>query len=296
MGLIYSNFYFIQEQKRVLDLKFNNGITLGRLQIFLREKEYQRLCDIFGNTRFCPPEFGSCDDIFLENTFECKISSADYSDYEGAELVHDFNTVLDSKWYCQYDLVIDGGTLEHVFNFPQGLANCMNLLKVGGHLFIFTPANNNMGHGFYQFSPELFYRALSEENGFRVEDMVLYDSRYPGVELDDKLRHWRVSDPAKVASRVGLVSDRPAGIMVHAVKTADKPVFEKYPIQSDYAATYEKVRDNAGSLEFGDSISSRVKDKVKAMVPEKLLRDRIGQAQLNTYSLNNKEFYEKLDW
>ncbi len=296
MGLVYSNFHFIYDQKRELGLKFVNGITLGRQQIFLRAREYQRLCDKYGITSRTLPKFGTCDDQFLENAFGCSITSADYSDYEGAELVHDFNRALDSSWYGKYDLVIDGGTLEHVFNFPQAIANCMNLLKKDGHLFIFTPANNNMGHGFYQFSPELFYRVLDDENGFQVKSMVLCDSKYPGVELDDNLGHWRVADPVKVESRVGLVSNRPAWIMVHAVKTADKPVFEKYPIQSDYATTYEQCKVEGKNPESARKTSGRIKAKVKAILPGKLLRGRIGKAQLNTYSVKNKEFYEKLDW
>ena len=295
MGLIYSHFHFILEQKRKFSLNFENGITLGRQQIYLRKETYYKLCDTYGCPRLSLPEFGSCNDVFLNQTLGCNISSADYSDYEGAELVHDFNTALEERCYGKYDLVIDGGTLEHVFNFPQALANCMNLLKVNGHLFIFTQANNNMGHGFYQFSPELFYRALCDDNGFKVEDMILFDSRYPGVELDDNNRHWRVADPLKVSSRVGLVSDRPAGIMVHAVKTTEKPVFDKYPIQSDYAATYEKAgSENIDSDEI--KVSGSLKEKVKSIVPDKMLRDRLGRAQLSLYSLNNTKFYEKLDW
>ena len=63
----------------------------------------------------------------------------------------------------QFDVVYDGGTLEHVFNFPVALRNAMELLRPGGRLFtIHTCANNLCGHGFYQFSRELFYRTLSQ--------------------------------------------------------------------------------------------------------------------------------------
>ena len=40
------------------------------------------------------------------------------------------------------------------------------MLTVGGSIFVNTPANNMMGHGFYQFSPELMYRIFAEANGF----------------------------------------------------------------------------------------------------------------------------------
>ena len=295
MGLIYSNFYFFLDQKRKLKSNFLAGITLGRQQVYLRDDKYNYLCEKFDLDRILLPEFGKCDDIFLEKTLGCTISSADYSDYEGAELVHDFNLPLSEKYHGKYDLVIDGGSLEHVFNFPQALANCMNLLSVGGSLFIFTMANNFMGHGFYQFSPELFYRALCEDNGFKVEDMVLFHALYPGVEFDDNIQHWRVADPVVVKSRVGLVSGKPGGLMVHAVKTANMPVFEKYPIQSDYAATYEKaVQTNVSNQKA--SVQGKIKDKLRPMLPQKMLNARVGKAQLRDYSVNNSRFYEKLEW
>ena len=66
----------------------------------------------------------------------------------------------------KYTLVIDGGCLEHIFNFPVAIKNCMEMLQEGGHFIGITPANNLMGHGFYQFSPELYFRIFSKENGF----------------------------------------------------------------------------------------------------------------------------------
>ena len=61
----------------------------------------------------------------------------------------------------QFDLVFDGGTLEHVFNFSTALKNCMHMVKPHGRFVSVTLPNNWCGHGFYQFSPELFFRALT---------------------------------------------------------------------------------------------------------------------------------------
>ena len=72
----------------------------------------------------------------------------------------------------KYTVVIDGGSLEHVFNFPIAIKNCMEMLQVGGYFISLAPANNMLGHGFYQFSPELFYRIFSKENGFSVVQYV----------------------------------------------------------------------------------------------------------------------------
>ncbi|GHV03646.1 hypothetical protein AGMMS50229_03290 [Campylobacterota bacterium] len=42
----------------------------------------------------------------------------------------------------------------------------MELVKTGGHLILGTPIDNYYGHGFYQFSPELFFSLLDRDNGF----------------------------------------------------------------------------------------------------------------------------------
>lgn len=57
--------------------------------------------------------------------------------------------------------------------FSQPLRSIMQMLKLGGGYFAALPANNWSGHGFYQFTPELFYRTFSEENGFRVSKLLV---------------------------------------------------------------------------------------------------------------------------
>ncbi|MBX9633729.1 MAG: class I SAM-dependent methyltransferase [Magnetospirillum sp.] len=55
------------------------------------------------------------------------------------------------------DAVFDFGTSEHVFNTPNLLAHMGRILKPGGFVLHHTPANNQVNHGFYQFSPTLYF-------------------------------------------------------------------------------------------------------------------------------------------
>jgi hypothetical protein len=114
----------------------------------------------------------------------------------------------------------------------------MKLVKVNGSIFIFTTCNNHTGHGFYQFSPETFFRIFSEENGFEIQDVILETHPFPGAELSTGKRLYSVRDPAVVKKRIGLVSKSPVIIMVHAKKISEKRVFENYPIQSDYSTRH----------------------------------------------------------
>src|SRR5690606_32428036 len=122
-------------------------------------------------------------DDFLREALDVRqLDVMDYSGYEGAAVIHDLNQPVPVTLHERYDAVIDGGALEHIFNFPVAVSNLMNMTKPGGRLFLFLPANNLCGHGFYQFSPELMFRVFTERNGFATERVILWESAYPGVE------------------------------------------------------------------------------------------------------------------
>lgn len=150
MGLGIESTAFLEHVK-TLGVKFDRTAMLGRQNIHTGgyAEDYLRSLGAYGVTSF------------------------DYSDYENAEHLHDFNLPIPDRWRNKFSVVLDGGTLEHVFNYPQAIANAMSMVEVGGHLLLMTPANGYCGHGFYQFSPDLFYRVLGSENGFRVRLMFL---------------------------------------------------------------------------------------------------------------------------
>lgn len=98
---------------------------------------------------------------------------------------------MPASLHAKYDAVIDSGTPEHVFNFPVALASAMSMVRKGGYLFVVTMANNHCGHGFYQFSSELFFRALARENGFRIRCLLLAGIRIPACSGRMSGELWR---------------------------------------------------------------------------------------------------------
>jgi SAM-dependent methyltransferase len=162
------------------------------------------------------------------------------SDFEGAEVVHDLNKPLPQQFKERFDLVYDGGTLEHVFNFPLALQNCMEMLRPGGRLFLHTIANNYCGHGFYQFSPELFFRVFSDENGFQMERMIAHRVGPYG-------RWFEVSDPSAIRSRVEVITFTPLQLIVRARRTKVVPLFTTAPQQSDYTPRWDAGAGGAAS-------------------------------------------------
>ena len=65
------------------------------------------------------------------------------------------------------DVLFDGGTLEHVYHVPNALARCADMLRDGGWFLHIGPMNNYVDHGFYQFSPTLWFDWLTT-NGWQV--------------------------------------------------------------------------------------------------------------------------------
>jgi hypothetical protein len=209
---------------------YGKVLTLGRQRLNLPKRALQKNLNAYKysvdaadlkkrNNGYCEP--------FLELLGAKEVHSMDVSDYEKATLLHDLNEPIADTYKRTYDTVIDSGTLEHVFNFPTAIRNCMELLQVGGHYIGITPCNNFFGHGFYQFSPELYYRVFSKENGFTVKHMYFF--------IDDPATSfYTVKDPAEVRERVILNNAFPSFLFVVAEKVSSQPVFKTTPQQSDY--------------------------------------------------------------
>lgn len=206
--------------------------TLGRQGIWTEEDAMARNLRDFGFAAATWPK-GSFAEPFFQLLGAQEIVSFDASDYEGATVVHDFNLPLDRQFAEHFDVMFDGGSLEHVFNVPVALANCMSMVKVGGYYISSHPCNNFFGHGFYQFSPELYFRVFSPENGFAIEHLIACED-FPGAPW------FRVADPAAVHGRVILVNGKQTYLIMVARKAESRShYFARAPQQSDYAAAWE---------------------------------------------------------
>ena len=221
-------------------VSFAKTATIGRMRMHLTPSMLLRILNDFGDpagredvTRLMT-EQDSYSEPFFARLGATEVCSFDASDYESATAIHDFNLPIPDKFKNRFTAVYNGGSLEHVFNFPVAIQNCMEMLEVGGHFITHTMANNFMGHGFYQFSPELFYRVFSPENGFRMHRAVMCESRI------GKPRWYEAADPQQVGERVELINGRQTYLLVHAERVADVPIFSKPPQQTDYSALWRQ--------------------------------------------------------
>lgn len=118
-------------------------------------------------------------DEYAETMFQAlgykDVQSIDASAYENADLIWDLNTPVSDDLKGRFGLIVDGGTLEHVFNVAQSMENMVDMLAPGGRFLCFTPFNGYPGHGFYQFSPELVWSYWKDSCGFIVHDCYIAD-------------------------------------------------------------------------------------------------------------------------
>ncbi len=171
-----------------------------------------------------------------------QVSSVDASDYEQATHVHDFNQPIPATLVNRFSVVHDGGTIEHVFNVPQAFKNCMEMVRVGGHFIQVNVANNCMGHGFWQFCPELIYRIFSRENGFQIKAVLLHELN-TGVSGASRGRWYKVDDPAADHNQVALINRRTTYICTIAQRVAEAKIFSRFPQQSNYVEAWKQARE-----------------------------------------------------
>lgn len=269
-------------------MHFDKVLTIGRLE---RTMSFDSAKNILQRHRGAEAARDFIDEKYADRFIKkicmaTSVQSIDLSSYENCDIQADLNQPIDHSLHGRFDAVIDGGTLEHIYNAPVAMMNYMNLVKQGGRIFIATAANNHLGHGFYQFSPEFFFRTFSGENGFEVREMFLVKHPFPSMELGKKLAFFQVVDPEAVGRRVGLCSRSPVSIVVHAVRKSDKAVMSLRPIQSDYASLY-KVSPAENRIEHKTLVL------IKKCLPARCVAQLRGYVELYTYSFLNKKFFTR---
>jgi hypothetical protein len=200
-----------------------------------------------------------------------EVESMDASAYEEASIVHSLNEPIPETLAGSYSLVFDGGTLEHVFDVRTAWSNAMRLVAVGGHFVGVTTANNHLGHGFYQFSPEFLFRTLSPANGFLLEGVFLHEQATKGFDRYDV---YEVLDPATLGRRVTLINSHATLMYFRARKMSSVPPLAEPAIQSDYAVKWESppvgpaktrsaLREQIRRLRFGLKRQFRLADRLR---------------------------------
>ena len=301
MGIIRSNAAFYLDA-RARGVDFRRTLTLGRQRLYLTGADLTALAARYRpdlRDRLDDLKYGESADEFLKRFLDVRsLQALDHSAYEGAALTHDLNAPLPASLHEQFDVVIDSGTLEHVFNLPTAIASCMQLVARGGTLFLSSPANNMCGHGFYQLSPELFFRLFKNANGFSLARLVLVTHPFPGAELSSRQTWYDVVDPAEIGARAPLMTSTPAFLMMEALRTDIVPVIATAPLQSDYVSRWNASSMNAAPNQNAASRQNVARGFSRAVftrLPARLQRLATGWYQRTVQcTLRNSRAFRRL--
>ena len=226
--------------RNIPDINFQKVVTLGHQRSYITSNLQNRISKELGISIDSLSQDYS--DGFMEAIGVQTLEILDVSDYENATIIHDLNTPIPDSLREKFTIVVDIGTSEHVFNVTQSLENLRNLCRSQGHVLMVNPANNWLGHGFYQFSPELFFRAFNNEFGFEVKSLYLIKKRI------FRETWYKLNDPKNVGRRGTIQTNKRCYIAVIASKSMPTTTVAS-PQQSDYVSAWgEQKVSKLGSI------------------------------------------------
>lgn len=189
MGFIRANMIpILKEHKR---RPFSGKLLLlGQGDIYFSDRDYRQMAEMLGveldesiqpglsyKSDFAAKGYLDTQSVFKRIGFS-EVRALDYSDFEGADVIHDMNSpCVPSEHLEQFDVVIDHGTLEHVFHLPNALHAVFQFLKTGGRAITSSPGNGFFDHGFYMFQPTLFLDFYSANN-WNIESIQVVQFSY----------------------------------------------------------------------------------------------------------------------
>ncbi len=152
----------------------------------------------------------------------------DIKEIRGGELIFDLNWGLNDQINLgspirtrKYDLIVENGSLEHCFNFSQGLQTLASLVKKDGYIILWNPFFMP-NHGFISVNPT-FYCDFFEANGFEVIQQKLWNKERDGQELPYEVPKYK---------RFNFTCTN-ASLLTTVKKIKEVSGFE-YPIQTKY--------------------------------------------------------------
>jgi hypothetical protein len=92
------------------------------------------------------------------------VKALDTSPYEGAEIVHNLNEPIPDSLRESIDFIVDGSTLDNVFDPAMALRNLSAMLKPGGRLLMINAWSPRDGS--YQLCSPAWYFDFFVTNGF----------------------------------------------------------------------------------------------------------------------------------
>ena len=127
MGLDSLAIQFLLEMRKQ-EVRFQSTLTLGRQELTVNRQANKLAVDIVGNEIDINAVSAAAEsleqkyaDAMFADLGAGVVDSIDIHDAEGATICHDLNLPIPTELHTKYSVVIDGGTLEHIYNLPSAI-------------------------------------------------------------------------------------------------------------------------------------------------------------------------------
>jgi hypothetical protein len=209
------------------------------------------------------------DDIdFFKALGFTSVHSLDINDFEGADFCCDLNFPIEKDLYGKkYDLIYNGGTLEHIFHLPNAMENIFKLLEVNGRVIHSSPVDM-FNHGFYNFSSCIFEDYYAANN-FEINKSLLIRKPYDtvGNNFNGIVYCTDVSRDSQFIRSLSVDTFDGAehGLFFVVTKLSDS-TGNKIPLQGYYADIFHHKNTGNSGLVSGNSLFKSIYAKLK-LVP-----------------------------
>ena len=219
-------------------------LTLGRQEIGLSRETLYALTGMPVNGETGP----LTQEEFFTHLGFVDVAAMDYSDHDGAAIIHDLNQPAPEALWSRFDFILDGGTLEHCFNVANFMNSMARMVKPGGTILHINPVQGFCNHGFFNFQPT-FYFSFYHANGFKAVDCFF-------LELHTDIRSTFADQQAKCRvipieanfNNLNYHSSHPCYIIFKAVKGNSDEQPPVIPIQEFYYRIFKEKAKVGGGL------------------------------------------------
>jgi hypothetical protein len=232
MGINLHAFNFIKKISK--EIEFKNTLTIGRLKITADKYAVNKIV----NDETIKSKY--IDEYLIKHFRSSNVDVLDFNDYEDANIIHNLNEVIPKNLENKYDTIIDGGSLEHIFDVKTSFNNLKKMCKVNGVIIHISPTNNHCGHGFYQFCPNFFYSFYNERKGFKDTQIFLCK------EFDSSIWYKIKKENYKNNKRINIVTDEETVILCSSIKvnSDNSEIIQQSDYSDDFYNKRKREMDN----------------------------------------------------
>lgn len=188
-------------------------------------------------TRLANQKYLSDDDFFRLLGIE-KLKALDVSDYEGADIIHDLTAPLPSQLEGAADFILDGSTLDNVFDPATALRNYARLLKLGGRIVSINVGSNH-------YDPYLMLTPLWVLDYFAINNfadckayLLVYDVNGGMNAFTPDLDVLRGNKP-----QLNNISTTHSMVVVFVAEKEPYSTWDRTPVQHQYRADWKAHDD-----------------------------------------------------